>query len=168
MSERQRSERIFGRLPGLLEERQTDRELEMPKTRREEGGLGDWSSTGTFLRKPSSGWLHDDHELQDQSSINYKIKVSPSLCLSSAAPVGADPPVDQCKQEQTLATKTVVQSLLSTSFWNRYISTSFIQYKLDCDRVCTVVFVHSCNRFLDKVSVKTVSTCVTKQEGCIL
>ena len=81
--------------------RQTDKELEMPKTRREEGGLGDWSSTGTFLRKPSSGWLHDDHELQEQSSINYKIKVSPSLCLSPTAPVRADPPVDQCKHYYT-------------------------------------------------------------------
>lgn len=45
----------------------------MPKTRRDERGLGDWSSTGTFLRKPASGWLHEDHELTDQSSINYKI-----------------------------------------------------------------------------------------------
>jgi hypothetical protein len=47
----------------------------MPKTRRDERGLGDWSSTGTFLRKPASGWLHEDHELTDQSSINYKIWV---------------------------------------------------------------------------------------------
>ena len=50
----------------------------MPKTRREEGGLGDWSSTGTFLRKPTSGWLHEDRELSEQSSINYQIWVSES------------------------------------------------------------------------------------------
>lgn len=47
----------------------------MPKTKRDgEAGLGDWSSTGTFLRKPSSGWLHEERELKDGSSINYQIK----------------------------------------------------------------------------------------------
>lgn len=48
----------------------------MPKTKKDaEGGLGDWSSTGTFLRKPATGWLHEDRELMDGSSINYQVKV---------------------------------------------------------------------------------------------
>lgn len=36
---------------------------------------GDWSTTGTFLRKPSGGWLHEDRELQDGLSINYNVQV---------------------------------------------------------------------------------------------
>ena len=40
------------------------------------GGFGgDWSETGTFLRKPASGWLHDDAELMDNSCINYEVEV---------------------------------------------------------------------------------------------
>ena len=39
---------------------------------------GDWSVTGTFLRKPSGGWLHEDRELQNGLSINYNVQV----CLS--------------------------------------------------------------------------------------
>ena len=39
-------------------------------------GMGDWSETGTFLRKPTSGWLHEDRELMDGSSINYEVQVS--------------------------------------------------------------------------------------------
>ena len=52
----------------------------MPKTRKDEG-LGDWSSTGTFLRKPTTGWLHEDHELCNQSSINYRIQVMTSRMI---------------------------------------------------------------------------------------
>lgn len=49
----------------------------MPKTKKDaEGGLGDWSSTGTFLRKPTSGWLHEERELTDGASINYPVQVS--------------------------------------------------------------------------------------------
>ena len=40
------------------------------------GGFGgDWSDSGTFLRKPASGWLHDDTELMDNSCINYEVEV---------------------------------------------------------------------------------------------
>ena len=40
------------------------------------GGFGgDWSESGTFLRKPASGWLHEDTELMDNSCINYEVEV---------------------------------------------------------------------------------------------
>lgn len=61
----------------------------MPKTKRDgEAGLGDWSSTGTFLRKPSSGWLHEERELKDGSSINYQIKVRAGWNFSGALTTG--------------------------------------------------------------------------------
>ena len=44
-------------------------------------GVGDWSSTGTFLRKPPTGWLHEDRELMTGSCIDYEVHVS--LHLSS-------------------------------------------------------------------------------------
>ena len=44
------------------------------------GGFGgDWSDSGTFLRKPASGWLHDDTELMDNSCINYEVEVHNTL-----------------------------------------------------------------------------------------
>lgn len=36
---------------------------------------GDWSTTGTFLRKPAGGWLHEDRELQNGLSVNYNVQV---------------------------------------------------------------------------------------------
>ena len=36
---------------------------------------GDWSESGTFLRKPASGWLHEDSELMENSCINYEVEV---------------------------------------------------------------------------------------------
>ena len=36
---------------------------------------GDWSTTGTFLRKPAGGWLHEDRELQNGLSVNYSVQV---------------------------------------------------------------------------------------------
>ena len=53
----------------------------MPKTKEGEGATTDWSSTGTFLRKPQTGWLHDDRELRDGSAINYQVKVRLLLLL---------------------------------------------------------------------------------------
>ena len=48
----------------------------MPKTKKDaEGGHGDWSATGTFLRKPSSGWLHEERELTRGAAINYSVQV---------------------------------------------------------------------------------------------
>ena len=48
----------------------------MPKTKKDtEGGHGDWSATGTFLRKPNSGWLHEERELTRGAAINYSIQV---------------------------------------------------------------------------------------------
>ncbi|XP_064390629.1 SHC-transforming protein 1-like [Halichondria panicea] len=34
---------------------------------------GDWSSTGTFLRRPPTGWLHEDTELMRGSFIDYEV-----------------------------------------------------------------------------------------------
>ena len=42
-------------------------------------GQGDWSDTGTFLRKPQAGWLHDDDSLIN-SSVTYSVKVC--LCVA--------------------------------------------------------------------------------------
>ena len=36
----------------------------------------DWSATGTFLRKPAGGWIHEDGEFQSGLSINYTVQVS--------------------------------------------------------------------------------------------
>ena len=48
----------------------------MPKTKKDaEVGHGDWSATGTFLRKPSSGWLHEERELTRGAAINYSVQV---------------------------------------------------------------------------------------------
>ena len=41
----------------------------------------DWSSTGTFLRKPAGGWIHDDSEFQSGLSINYTVQVNSCLEL---------------------------------------------------------------------------------------
>uniref|UniRef100_A0A1X7UC28 PID domain-containing protein n=1 Tax=Amphimedon queenslandica TaxID=400682 RepID=A0A1X7UC28_AMPQE len=38
-----------------------------------EAGGGDWSDTGTFVRKPATGWLHKDTDLADGSYIRYKL-----------------------------------------------------------------------------------------------
>jgi len=35
----------------------------------------DWSSTGTFLRKPAGGWIHEDGEFHSGLSINYTVQV---------------------------------------------------------------------------------------------
>lgn len=40
-----------------------------------EAGGGDWSDTGTFVRKPATGWLHKDTDLVDGSYIRYKLTV---------------------------------------------------------------------------------------------
>ena len=57
----------------------------MPKNRGGEagggGGGGDWSETGTFVRKPTTGWLHKDAELADGSYIRYKLTVRDSLFI---------------------------------------------------------------------------------------
>jgi hypothetical protein len=42
---------------------------------------GDWSTTGTFLRKPAGGWLHEDRELREGLSINYNVQVSGLICV---------------------------------------------------------------------------------------
>ena len=39
------------------------------------GSGGDWSDTGTFVRKPASGWLHKEHELTNGSYVRYKLSV---------------------------------------------------------------------------------------------
>lgn len=36
---------------------------------------GDWSTTGTFLRKPTGGWLHEDPELKNGRCIDYTVQV---------------------------------------------------------------------------------------------
>ena len=50
--------------------------VEMRKAKQNSADLaGDWSNTGTFLRKPAGGWLHEDRELQSGLSINYSVQV---------------------------------------------------------------------------------------------
>ena len=49
----------------------------MRKARQQQGCdlAGDWSTTGTFLRKPAGGWLHEDRELQNGLCVNYSVHV---------------------------------------------------------------------------------------------
>ena len=48
----------------------------MSKKKKAGAGLGgDWSESGTFLRRPAGGWLHEDRELMDASAINYEVQV---------------------------------------------------------------------------------------------
>ena len=42
--------------------------------------MGDWSESGTFLRKPANGWLHDDRDLTN-TGITYKIHVCASYVV---------------------------------------------------------------------------------------
>lgn len=37
---------------------------------------GDWSETGTFVRKPPTGWLHSEQDLTDGAYVRYQIAVS--------------------------------------------------------------------------------------------
>lgn len=47
----------------------------MSKKKKAGAGLGgDWSESGTFLRRPAGGWLHEDRELMDASAINYEVQ----------------------------------------------------------------------------------------------
>lgn len=54
----------------------------MNRRAKQHGGsvAGDWSDTGTFLRKPTGGWIHEDAELQNGLSINYNVQVSMVWC----------------------------------------------------------------------------------------
>ena len=54
---------------------------EMPKNKPSGGGGWgvsgtDWSDTGTFVRKPSSGWLHSETDLNDGAYVKYRLTVS--------------------------------------------------------------------------------------------
>lgn len=51
---------------------------DMPKNKPSNWGTsgGDWSDTGTFVRKPSTGWLHRESELTNGSYVRYKLNVS--------------------------------------------------------------------------------------------
>ena len=37
---------------------------------------GDWSDTGTFVRKPATGWLHKDSDLANGAYVKYRLSVS--------------------------------------------------------------------------------------------
>ena len=39
------------------------------------GAGGDWSDTGTFVRKPATGWIHRSEDLVDGSEIRYRVTV---------------------------------------------------------------------------------------------
>ena len=47
-------------------------------------GGGDWSNTGTFLRKPPTGWLHEDSELMHGSFIDYEVYVSSCVVMDTS------------------------------------------------------------------------------------
>lgn len=34
-----------------------------------------WTSTGSFIKKPTTGWLHSDRDLMNGSSITYTVRV---------------------------------------------------------------------------------------------
>lgn len=37
---------------------------------------GDWTETGTFIRKPPTGWIHRDEDLTEGSEVRYRVAVS--------------------------------------------------------------------------------------------
>ena len=43
---------------------------------------GEWTKTGSFLHKPSRGWLHSDNSLQE-GGVCYAVKVSESTSWPS-------------------------------------------------------------------------------------
>ena len=34
-----------------------------------------WTSTGSFIKKPTTGWLHNDRDLMNGSTITYSVRV---------------------------------------------------------------------------------------------
>ena len=49
---------------------------DMPKNKPNAGSsAGDWSNTGTFVRKPATGWLHRDLDLTDGAYVKYRLNV---------------------------------------------------------------------------------------------
>lgn len=42
---------------------------------------GDWSDTGTFVRKPATGWLHKESDLTSGAYVKYRLNVSTSYTL---------------------------------------------------------------------------------------
>ena len=34
-----------------------------------------WTSTGSFIKKPTSGWLHSDRDMMNGSNITYSVRV---------------------------------------------------------------------------------------------
>ena len=40
-----------------------------------------WTNTGSFIKKPTSGWLHNDRDLMNGSSITYSVRVNTNECV---------------------------------------------------------------------------------------
>ena len=34
-----------------------------------------WTSTGSFIKKPTTGWLHNDRDMMNGSGITYSVRV---------------------------------------------------------------------------------------------
>jgi len=46
-----------------------------------------WTSTGSFIKKPTTGWLHSDRDLMNGSSITYSVRVSYIFVVCVTAPL---------------------------------------------------------------------------------
>lgn len=34
-----------------------------------------WTNTGSFIKKPTTGWLHNDRDLMNGASVTYSVRV---------------------------------------------------------------------------------------------
>lgn len=42
----------------------------------------DWTNTGSFVNKPSKGWLHPNEQLHPGAGVCYRVRVSHSHALN--------------------------------------------------------------------------------------
>ena len=44
----------------------------------------DWTNTGSFVNKPSKGWLHPNEQLHPDAGVSYGVRVRPILLITLA------------------------------------------------------------------------------------
>ena len=52
-----------------------------PRGRQPSTGLQDWSNRGSFMNKPTRGWLHPDSQLNPDAGVIYGVRVSMKISL---------------------------------------------------------------------------------------
>lgn len=46
-----------------------------------EAEVKEWARNGSFMKKPSSGWLHDDDAIEMGAGVFYPVKVYENLII---------------------------------------------------------------------------------------